>query len=829
MLAALVLGVAASLPPVIADPRTGPSAWQVVAAEGALPDAGAEGYLVELPPRGGGASQAWLERVVALAARRVPVVSLGPAPPAPLRPYLDGAAVEGVAAADLGAVRVALGGLALVAPARDAAGTVAALAAGASSVLVPSPPPSWQRILAGLLPAAAAARGEDGRALATGMRVADLATVVGLPAGFPGGAVALAGTWHGEAALAGGETLPEVPAGDAVRVEVPPLPAGGLLVVQRPGGGGAEVVEVRGERVPTAAEILARHQRAAAVQARLLTRWIADQRLLLRIWVTELARSVELVLEGPAFWQEGTGRDWEIARAWVDGVSWDPVRLPELPLVEPERPPVPPLALRLEPGYSYVLDGVTQRRGRRCYVLGFDSGKGPGPRRRGTAWIDAGDFGLVELFEVGEDLGGAVGSTSSTTVYEHLSFEGAPVSLPARVTADDLMSAFGGTVSLHRELSLSGVRLDPAGFETARSEAYRSPRRMFRETPGGLRRLLPDGHGGRVVGDGSGEAQRYLLGGVMEDPGLTFPVPFGGLQIQDFDFRHRGEQLRLLLAGAVNDGAWSARRGRVEVSLRAFVQLLGFGSTVAVRGRDQRGEELEVRHQRVGAGIATAVGRGRVALDLGVDRWDFKRTDKTAPGFLTPRGTFEGVVRVDGETVLAGTSFSLTAEAGRRFDWEVWGNGGAEPVYPSWQRYRAAVVRETTPFPLARLHLGAEVWWGRHMDRFSAPVPGRFGGVVIRGIAANRVVPDRLVVSRLSLAVPLAPAVRGEVGVDAAWARDPRSGYEARPLSGVSVGVSVPGPWGTLLQGSVGFPLATPGGRSATAELFVLKPLSSFR
>ena len=119
MLAALVLGAVASLPPVIADPRTGPSTWQVVAEEGALPAAGAGGYLVVLPPESEGVSQSWLERVVALAARRVPVVSLGAAqPPAPLRPYLDGAVVEGVAPGDLGALRLSMGGLALVAPVR---------------------------------------------------------------------------------------------------------------------------------------------------------------------------------------------------------------------------------------------------------------------------------------------------------------------------------------------------------------------------------------------------------------------------------------------------------------------------------------------------------------------------------------------------------------------------------------------------------------------------------------------------------------------------------------------------------------------------------------
>jgi len=135
------------------------------------------------------------------------------------------------------------------------------------------------------------------------------------------------------------------------------------------------------------------------------------------------------------------------------------------------------------------------------------------------------------------------------------------------------------------------------------------------------------------------------------------------------------------------------------------------------------------------------------------------------------------------------------------------------------------VVWERSLFPLARLHLDGELWAGSNLDRFSAPSPARFGGVRIVGIASNQVVPDRLAVTRASLALPLSARVRGQVELGLGWARDPRSGYSARPLSGVGLGLNVPGPWGTLLQGSIGFPLATPGPHTPTFELFLLRPL----
>jgi len=818
-----LLLAAATLPQVIADPRVGPSDWAWVPLRAPAPAAGAAGYLVELPPDPDGLTQAWLERVVALAAGGAPVLGVG-APDERVLAYLDGVVV--VEAASLAETRLRFPGVALVATARTADGAVEALAAGASAVLVPSPPPAWTQELRSLLPDPVPASFE-GRSLATAMRGDDLATVVGLPAGFAGGTVALDSTWYASAHLVGGSDVPvRVEAGGA-RVTVPPLPDGGVLVITRPGGAGTiEAVEVAAERLPTAAEVLARHQVAAARQERAVGAWTATQRLALRVWIAELSRSFEVVLEGPAFFERGVGTDWEMARAWVDGVAWAADDLPELPLLEPRRPPVPPLALRLAPEYLYELAGVESVEGRACYRLTYRDREGvEGPKRRGSACIDRATFGLAELVEVAEELPGEVRSTRQTTSYEHRVESGVDLWLPSRVVADDLMAAFGGSASIHRELTLSGLEIGPAELGPERAAAWARDHQMMRDTAAGLRRLLPDGRGGRVVEDGARPAQRFLLAGVVVDPGLDFPIPYGGLQIQDFDFRGRGEQLRVFAAGVVNDAAWSRRLGRAELSLRGFTQLLAFSSSLAVRGEEVPEEDVEQRTQRLGASLALPAGPGRVLLDVGVNRLDFGRADETAEDFVIPADTWEGVAKLEGETVLGTTTVTASVEAGWRSDWEAWGPGGGEAPRDSWRRYRLSMVRETTPFPFARLHTSLELWGGEDLDRFSAPTPGRFGALSLRGVAANRVVPDRIGIARVALAVPLSRKVRGELGVDAAWVRDPRSGYEARPLSGAAVALTVPGPWKTLLQLSVGAPLATPGPRQATGQLLFLRPL----
>ena len=830
----LLLAVTSALPPVIADPRLGTSDWQLVRGDEPLPPPGAAGYFLVLPPPPAEPDQRWLEAAVALATRRVPVVAIGAVPPAAaVLPYLDGFAPEPPPQpAALSELQGRVGGIPVVVAVADPEAAVTALASGASAVLIGHPDPAWAGALVGLLPEPQPAR-VGARELATAMRPADLATVVGLPAGFPGGAVVLPGQWYGTATLLadGRHAVTLQKSGEGATAALPPLPDGGVLVAARPADEGAafENVEVSGERSPSAAEVLARHQRAAVRQERMAPRWSGEQRLLVRVWVAELSRSFEVARAGPAFWEHGVGTDWEITRAWVDGVSWSPDHLPDLPLLEARHAPVLPLTLRLQSSYRYGLAGVEQRQGRRCYALTFRDERPGGPARHGTAYIDAATFGLVELDEAAEGLPGEVRATRAVTSYRAVERGGDTLWLPVKLVADDLLSVFGGSATVHRELELSDLVIDPPGFAPDRAAAYARDHRMLRDTPAGVVALVPDGRGGRIPGGTASPSQRFLIAGAAYDPGFSIPVPYGGLQIQDFDFRRRGEQLRLLVAGVVNDAAFSVRRGAADLSLRAFVQLLPFSNSLYLGGREQKGQAVKVQRQSVGAGIATSVGVVRALLDVGINRWDFSRDDTTAANFVRPPGTFEPTVRLQGEAALGAVTASLMGEAGWRADWRAWGLDGGEAVRPSWQRGRLLVVYEKALFPLAKLHLDAEVWAGHDLDRFSAPSPSRFGGVHIRGIASGRVLPERLGVVRVSLALPLSPMIRAEAGVDAGWVHDITGQYHAQPLAGAALGITSPGPWGTLVQGSVGYPLATPGPRRPTVELFLLRPLPSKR
>ena len=73
---------------------------------------------------------------------------------------------------------------------------------------------------------------------------------------------------------------------------------------------------------------------------------------------------------------------------------------------------------------------------------------------------------------------------------------------------------------------------------------------MFRDTDQGLRSLRKKGDE-RVLVDSSVKRIRSLVGGAMYEGTFNFPIPFLGISIADFDFRHTGAQLSTFFAGPI--------------------------------------------------------------------------------------------------------------------------------------------------------------------------------------------------------------------------------------------------------------------------------------
>lgn len=810
-----LLALAVTLPPIIPDPRLGPSSWAVVRSDLALHGCPA-GLLVELPPK---VTQSWLQGVAELASLGVPLVSLG-VPEPRLVAYFDGVLVETREQAQQ--LVSCCPGTWLVAEAVEPAQALERLAWGAKSLLVPAGE-TWLLELAEALPEPLPAQLE-GRPLFTGSRSEDLALLVGLTAGFPGGVVRLPTSWvaaSGKLITAFAKTdVKVVKEGKAAWLAVPPLASWGLLVLPRPlPEGGFEKVEVSGLRGLTLEEVLARHHRQAAQQAKFIGNFAAWQHLLVRVRVEELKRSFDVELAGPAFFTPDLGLDWKLQKAWLDGVAWDVARMGELPLIQPKAPEIPPLALELEPSYRYELQGMAEAETGAVYVVRFVHQE-EGGRRWGWAFIDAKTFGLVRLLTYLHAPQGEV-RRAQTLAKNVLRWEGqVPLWLPWEVEAEELVAAFGGVATVSKKLKLDGLRLNVPDLEQQRRQAWQSPLPMLRERSGAVRELVPDGSGGRRENGGKGKRQRFLLAGMRLDPSLDFPLPLAGYQLLDFGFRGR-EQLRLFLAGAVNDLAWSSP-GKVTLSANAFLQLVPFTSSFWLGDRKDERQKLRTFRQRLGGGVAKQQGPWYLALGLGVDQLHFSRTAETAANFRLPRATQEltwkSTVHWQHKELLA----TFQGEVGRRVSWYRWGFG--EEAKPQFYRAGLALDYERSPVPLVKVGLGGEVWNSWKTDRFSRFSLGGFGGLPFPGLPSDRVKPDGVALIRAKLAWPISSDGRLEVTAATGWFRESSQGAHAQPLGGVALGLSTRGPWNTLFQLRLEYPWVVPGPNQVSAQLLFLRP-----
>jgi hypothetical protein len=579
-------------------------------------------------------------------------------------------------------------------------------------------------------------------------------------------------------------------------------------------------VEVKGQRELSLAEILARHHRQVARQQRLVANFQGWQRLLLRVRVSELDRSFEVELAGPLWYDPQLGKDWQVQQAWVNGVAWEPQKLPQLPLLQPQAAKVPPLALELSPSYRYELAGKVVREGREYFAVSFHQEEG-GQRRWGRALLDGQTFGLAELETYLVAGQGAVRSARTVTRNQLRSLGETPLWLPQEVEADEVVAAFGALATVHRRLRLENLQLNVAQLPARRGEAWAGDKPMFRERGEEVLVLEPDGQGGRREVRGEERDQRFLLAGLAADPSFSFPLPLAGYQLLQFRFRGRQEQLRAFLAGAFNDLAWS-RPGRWELSAQAFLQLAPITSSLWQKGREEKGQELRLFRQRLGVGAALQEGFLRFSGKLELSQLNFARTQHTDPAFRLPKGGQELGVQAGMAWARGQSLAEAQAEFGQRLAWASWGYG-EEPkkrFWRAWARFRW----ERDLWPLVKLGLGGELASSSSADRFSRWSLGSVTGG-LAGVPAGRVTADAYGALRLSLAMPLGWQQRLEVGWDTAWIRQRQEGLRARPISGLSLGLAAQGPWKTLLQLQVGLPLVLTGPNQPSGRLLLLRPL----
>jgi hypothetical protein len=591
-----------------------------------------------------------------------------------------------------------------------------------------------------------------------------------------------------------------------------------------------ESVQVGGKREMTAEEIIAHHQEFQADQDSRLKNIRATARIRYVYRVASADISVDVTTVNNFYWDPKVGGEWEQTEFLFNGVRWTGKKLPDLPLIQPEKVVVLPLNINLNKDYSYRLAGTDTVEGRDCYVLEFTPVTASKSLYQGKVWIDRKSFARVRIASVQTGLGPPVTSNDEKDTYGPAPGSGeAPLWVLQRIGGQQIWNISGVNLVVQREVEFSDFALNSPDFEAKRRAAYESPNVMLRDTDKGFRYLDRDKSGERVLREG--ETKRTILGaaGVFYEQDLDYPLPLAGVDYFDFNFLNSGSQVNVFFAGALLQA--SIQDPRLFGSrLDAGASLLGiaFTSNDNFYLGDQKLEQEEVRERTQSASVNLGIPLGNFFKLKLLGFWDYQEfsAGKNTETFQVPVDTSETGYGLQGEFDRWGITVQADMEKYRRDHWEPWGDEDPASVAvgtrlidfdPGQRSYTTsgALISKQFVLPLfQKVTLRAQVLAGDNQDRFSKYTFGFFGNRV-RGFSGSGVRFDRALQTSAGYSFNLAEVLRIEATLDWARVQDTTLSELPPPLPPASSGIclgcvqnfggfglsgNVMGPWSTLVR-----------------------------
>ncbi len=618
-----------------------------------------------------------------------------------------------------------------------------------------------------------------------------------------------------------------------LRVERPP-------VEERTAEGGlAEELEVRGERAMPVEEILRRLQAREDAQRRRLLHYEAVNTTHLRFQSGTGVATVEATFRGSFFGRRDGGFDWAWEEFLVNGVRWRGKRIPEIPLVQPEKAAAMPLEILFTRDYRYRLRGTALVEGRDCWVVDFEpvDATAEGNLYQGTVWIDRSLYRRVKSRALQLGLEGEVISNDETLYYTPVDASGVPAAweaaefvLPLRVVSQQVFSVLNGSTAVEKETLLSELKINDPGFPARYEAVMASEETVLRDTEEGLRYLVKDEETGeRIVQEGFDTDRLFLGGGVFYDESLDYPLPLAGVNYFSFDFRGTGAQVNAFFAGLLLNATLSdpqLRGSRFDGGVDLFA--LGVATTDEVfrDGVEASGEEVETRP----ASLALTLGRPlgayvKLNLDYRLSHTHFGRSDDTAPEFVLPEDHLTHSLGLSARYNRAGWRLRVGGSWNERSEWSVWGLPGQpfDPDSDSYQLWSANVARNFHLPRFQRIGLDVEYLDGSNLDRFSKYGFGYFSAARVHGLQSGTVRAERAYGAHGSYGFELGEVFRLELVGDAVWASDEETGLEDELLAGAGIVGQFLGPWQTLVQLDLGVPIEAPDDDGIVLFLAFLK------
>ncbi|MEE2777893.1 MAG: hypothetical protein VYE73_14150 [Acidobacteriota bacterium] len=629
-----------------------------------------------------------------------------------------------------------------------------------------------------------------------------------------------------------GRTLPMRRREEGLHVTVRDAPAVALLRLDRltateiEGLEGLEdEVTIADARQMSVEEILSRLQAFEDDQSRRVSHYSATNTSHLRFQL-QTATTVETTFRGPIFFERNSGYDWAWQEFLVNGIRWRGKRIPRIPLIQPERAAAQPLEIHFTREYRYRLRGTKRIRGRDCWVVEFKPAAAVENRSlyQGTVWIDREIFARVRTRAVQVGLKGDVISNEETLDYSPLHADGSDgewsrnsVFLPTRTVGQQLWSLFNSTTLVETESELSSIVINGADFEDRRDAVRTSDSTMVRDTEAGLRYLVTDDSGERVVQDKLKPGRLFLAGGVFWDDSVDFPLPLAGADYFNLDFKGTGAQVNSfftvgLIQASIADPSFLGSRW--DIGADAFAIAFSGTDETFRNGIELPSEEIESRPAEIEFELGRPLGAFfKFGLEYGLESRNYDRTSSTAEDFAVPSDTTTQSLGLALSYSRAGYRLRLRGANHRRSDWDPWGFAGNtdyDTRHKTYSRWDASFAKSWHLQNFKRFGLEMQYLDGSDLDRFSKYEFGFFSDVSVHGYQNNKVRAQSASAIHLSYGLEIGEVFRITGVGDAAWASDPATGLRDELLAGVGVAGTVTGPWQTLIRLDAGVAVAGP-------------------
>ena len=589
-----------------------------------------------------------------------------------------------------------------------------------------------------------------------------------------------------------------------------------------------EAIDVATQRGITVEEIIRNHQAYDAFQETVQPRYVARNQTNLRFFIGDGGDSIEASIAGDYFSDPSGRADWVWQDFYINGVKWKYGRIPELPLIQPEKVTQLPLDIHLTNEYRYELVRETDMLGFRAYEVRFEPPRNAPdslPLYRGTVWIDKHTWARVRISMIQLNLSGEVLSNEERVDFQPFAREGfAPLTaaevaardgrsviwLPRDVVAQQVVSAAGRANPIERATTFANFRIEPQDFDTRLAEISASNARMVRETDEGLRYLEKRGEGERVVKEGFDTSQTFMLGGVHHDAGLTYPVvPLGGVDYFNFNLFNRGIQTNVFFAGvmvAANATHPNVANTRTNLGADFFGIAIPTENTMWRDGEEHPEEGVKqlpvVLTLRAGRPV---LNFGKIDVSFTAAYLAYSAGDDAAASFVPPSSTFLFGPSISTKYARRGYAASAFYDYTARANWEPWGNlADYSQDQETFTKFGVSFGKSVFLPKFQRIGIDLNYLDGQRLDRFSKYELGFFGAQRVHGIRSGSVRAERAFVGHLSYGFVFSDHFRMEALYDHAVIDDTSAGFKAEPFQGVGIAGQTVGPYGTLVRLDVG-------------------------